>query len=639
MAVRRGFLGWLAGASLLSIGCSAHANTATVAPDLSKLSIEELGDIQVTSVSKRPEAIGQAPSAIYVITHDEIMRSGAASLPEMLRLAPNLEVQQTSASRYVITARGMNGAPAAQNFSNKLLVMIDGRSVYTPLFSGVYWDMQDVLPQDIDRIEVISGPGATLWGANAVNGVINIITRPSGDTQGGLIGITAGDREHDLSLRYGGRIGERLSYRVYAKTFYRDDTLTLAGAKARDHWSKPQAGVRLDWSPSDKDIVTLQGAAYHGAEAQAGAPAETIDGRSLRARWDRTLSEKSDLQLQAYYDHAERGQEVDGSGFKVDTFDVDVQHSFMIGDRNAVVWGGGYRLAHYSIAGTSTLLWQPPTGTLKLGNLFAQDSISLSNNLKLVLGLKVEDDPYVKAELLPNARLSWTPADGLTLWTAVSRAVRSPTPFDRDVVEKVNSSPFLIGGSNFRTEKLTAFETGARVLAAPRVSLAISTFWNDYDDLRSIEIAPGGFLPLRWGNAILAETYGVEAWGDYQVTDWWRLGASANVLEERFSFAPGASKILGANQAGNDPKYQAQLKSSMNLGEKVTIDAALRYASALPDPHVPAYTEINARLGWNITDKVQLALDGRNLLHDSHREYTDGNAIPRSVFLDLQWQF
>ncbi|CAN5214645.1 N/A [soil metagenome] len=621
----------------------AQAASAAVAPptpaDLSQLSIEELGDIQVTSVSKRGEAIGEAPSAIYVITHDEIVRSGAGTIPEMLRLAPNLQVAQTSASRYVITARGFGGVQAAQNFSNKLLVLIDGRSVYSPLFSGVYWDMQDVTPEDIDRIEVISGPGATLWGANAVNGVINIITKKAGETQGGFIEASGGERRSGLGLRYGGKAGEAMTWRVYARAFRDDDTQTAAGASANDHWSKPQAGFRLDWARSDRDEFALQGDVYSGYEAQARAPAESVEGGNLMGRWSRSWMGGSSLQVQAYYDHVQRGQEVDGSGFRVETYDLDVQNSIPLGPRNDLVWGGGYRVNDYHIDGSPQLMWSPPSRSLGLGNLFVQDSIALTSKARLMLGVKLEDDPYVRATLLPTARLSWTPMRSATLWGAVSRAIRSATPFDREVVEVLNGSPFLIGGPNFQSEKLTAYELGAKLQATSRASLSVTAFYNVYDDLRSIEIQPGGFLPLRWGNGMAGETYGVEAWGDFQAADWWRLSASFNSLHETFAFKPGASGLLGVSQAANDPKYRAGLKSSMNLGRAVTLDADLRYLSALPNPRLSAYTELNGRLGWSVTDKVELALTGRNLLDDRHIEYISGNAIPRSLFADLRVRF
>ena len=634
-------LGSAAAAAILtfSAGAARAQGDDDTVDKLRAYSLEDLANLEVTSVSKRGEALGQAPAAIYVITHDEIVRTGATSIPEILRLAPNLRVTQTSSSRYVITARGFNGSPAAQNFANKLLVLIDGRSVYSPLFSGVYWDMQGVPLQDIDRIEVISGPGAALWGANAVNGVINITTRKASETQGGLVDAIAGDRERGVSVRYGGRIGDAITYRIYGQTFLAEHTLLADKSSAHDHWSRPQAGFRLDWTPSDTDTVTVQGDAYDGFEAQLGAPAEDISGRNLTARWTRSWAGGQRLQVQAYYDRVRRGNEVDGAGFVVSTYDLDLQHSFTAGARNEIVWGGGLRASRYDIAGAGGLAFAPPSGTLNLANLFVQDSIALGPTVKLVVGAKLEDDPYVKAQLLPTARLAWTPNGEVALWAAVSRAIRAPTPFDRDVVETLGTTKFLIGGPDFRSEKLTAYEFGARIQASQRAAFSVSTFYNVYDDLRSIEVAPGGFLPLRWGNLMRGYNYGVEAWGDYQAAPWWRLSGGASFLDGKFRFAPGSSKLVGVSQAGNDPKYQASLRSSMDLGESLMLDAALRYVSALPEPRVPAHLELNGRLGWNVTPRVQLSISGRNLLHARRQEYPEGNAIPRSAFVELQWRF
>jgi iron complex outermembrane receptor protein len=621
------------------LGVQAKAQSVE---DMQHMSIGDLANIDVSSVTKTPQALSQAPAAIYVITHDDIVRSGATSVPEMLRLAPNLEVEQTTASHYTITARGFNGNAADQNFSDKLLILIDGRSVYNPLFSGVYWDLQDVVPQDIDRIEVISGPGATLWGANAVNGVINIITRKSGETQGGLVAVDAGTLESSVSVRYGGRINDNLTYRLYVRDIIDNDTVTSIGANAHDHGSKPQGGFRFDWTPSDADAVTLQGDAFEGSEAQLGAPNEDIEGRNLVARWNHSWSNGAGLQVQAYYDQMGRSTEHGGGSFTVDTYDLDVQHSFSLNARNDFVWGGGVRHSHYNIAGTASLQFAPATGDLNLVNLFVQDTISISQAVKLTVGLKLEDDPYSGLSPLPSARVSWQPNTSTLLWAAVSRAIRSPTPFDRDVVEKVGSTVFLTGGANFQSETLTAYEIGARVQPTSRLSFSVSTFYNTYDELRSIEPQSSTvFLPLKWGNGLRGETYGLEAWGDYRVSDWWRMSAGFNALYEHFSFRPGASGLLGVDQLGDDPHYQASLRSSMNLGHAVTLDADLRYVDALPNPSVPAYVELNARIGWKVSDHVQLSLSGFNLLHDRHQELpaAGANAVPRSASVGLQWAF
>jgi iron complex outermembrane receptor protein len=608
------------------VATAVHAETQI---NLANLSIEELGEIQVTSVSKRAEAVREAPSAIYVITHDDIVRSGARTVPEMLRLAPNLQVQQFTASRYIVTARGFNGNEAAQNFTNKLLVLIDGRSVYTPLYSGVYWDMQDVLPADIDRIEVISGPGATLWGANAVNGVINITTRKSGDTQGGLLEAGGGSRERSISLRYGGRLGENLTYRVYVRDLKADGMGTITADGTADHdLSRTQGGFRLDWTPASGNALTLQGDVYDG-ESDNG-----LSGRNLLARWTRLSDGGAELQVQAYYDRAVRR-----GVFKVDTYDVDVRHSFDLGARQAVVWGGGFRHSHYAIGGSPTLFFEPARGDLNLANLFVQDSLDVTKTTKLTLGLKVEDDPYLDPELLPSARISWTPNDKAMVWAAASKAVRSATPFDRDVVEYLGAIRFLTGGGTFQSEKLTAYEIGTRIRPSAKVSFSVSTYYNVYDDLRTIERDRVTVLPLHWGNGMEGHSYGMEVWGEYRLTPWWRLAGGYNRLEKRLKFKPGSDRILGMEQVGDDPEHQASLRSSMDLGRSVTLDAAVRYVDALPDPRLPSYVELNGRVAWNISDRVQLSVSGANLLHERSQEYPGGVVVPRSVFADLRWSF
>jgi iron complex outermembrane receptor protein len=608
--------------------------------DLGQLSIEELANLPVTSVAKRAEPIGQAPAAAYVITHEDIERSGARSVPEMLRLAPNLQVAQTGASGYIITARGFSGNPAFQAFTNQLLVLIDGRNVYTPIFSGVYWDMQDVLPADVERIEVISGPGATLWGANAVNGVINIITRTAADTQGGRVDLGAGNLETFWSARYGGKIGDAVAWRAYVKTFWAKDTLAAPRQGNNDHWSRPQAGFRVDWTPSPADMLTVQGDAYRGSAALDGSVDQIISGANITSRWNRTMGAWGAVQLQAYYDRTERGAVSTSGRSWLETVDVDFQHSFQLGARNSVVWGAGGRVNRYEIDPGNGLTFDPPHRDLKLGNLFAQDSLSLTKKAQLIVGLKLEDDAYSGVAVLPNLRLSYAFTPDAMIWAAASKAVRSPTPFDRDVVETIGGSVFLKGNNQFDPVELTAFELGVRARPITNLSVSLSAYYNIYDKLRSIEITPKTFTPLYWGNGMQGDTYGLEAWGDYQLTSWWRLSAGLNLMAERLKFKSGASGIVGVTQAGDDPAAEGHLKSSMNLGPRVTLDADLRAVSQLPDPKTPGYAELNARLAWSLTDRLQLALSGMNLLHEHHREFPAPAAlIPRSAYLSLSWAF
>ncbi|PZN92155.1 MAG: TonB-dependent receptor [Alphaproteobacteria bacterium] len=622
-----------AGVTVATALIAADPATAVVRPasDLPQLSIEELLQVDVSSVSKTDQPLNAAPAAIYVITRADIERSGALTVPEMLRLAPNLHVAQTSASRYVITARGFNGNNEAQSYANKLLVLIDGRSVYTPLFSGVYWEMQAVMPQDIDRIEVISGPGAALWGANAVNGVINIITRGAAQTQGGVITASAGNFDRNISARLGGRLGDALAYRVYATALDNESTRTLAGADGRDEWDRVQGGFRLDWTPSAADSLTLQGDIYSGSQGRAPAN-EEFSGRNLLARWTHTAPSGSVRQVQAYYDRAQ-------GPFVLDTYDLNVQQSFNAGAAHAFVVGGGIRVSDYSIRGIPTFFFEPSDRTLTLANAFVQDSIRLDERWKLVLGLKLEDNPFSGTVLLPSARLAWTPDARTLVWAAVSRAIRSPTPFDTDVVEKLGTTTFLIGNPDFQAERLTAYEAGTRLQIGSAASLSVSLFYNDYDRLRNIEFAPGGFLPLRWGNGLAAQSYGVEAWGDYAAASWWRLSASVSYFHKDVAFAPGATTILGPAQLGNDPEWRASLRSSMTFG-MATLDGSLRYVGVLPDPRVPSYVEFDARIGVPLGERLRLSLVGANLLHRYHQEYpAPANLVPRRVFAEVQWRF
>jgi iron complex outermembrane receptor protein len=622
----------------LAVGTAGAQESSTSA--LKTLSVEELMNVEVTSVSKSAAPLGSAPAAIYVITHDEVIRSGATSIPEVLRLAPNLQVVQVSASNYTITARGFSGNSADQNFSDKLLVLIDGRSVYSPLYSGVYWDAQDVLLDDIERIEVISGPGATLWGANAVNGVINIITRRSADTQGANVGAAGGNLEKNATARIGGAVGEDATYRIYALGFERASFDLPSGPSADDGWSKTQVGFRTDWTPK-ATTVTVQGDAYRANEKQSGTNDLSIAGANLLARWEQQFTPDSALKVQAYYDETQRFNGGGGGAFVLHTYDLELQHSFALGSANNLVWGAGERVSRYGITNTAALLFLPDQRTLSLANAFIQDAIALTSRLKLTLGIKVEDDPYSGAAPLPNARLAWNVSDTAFLWSAVSHAIRSPTPFDRDVVEYLGTTRFLTGGGDFKPEKLTAYEVGYRGQPASRVSISVSAFYNSYDDLRSIEFDPKTLLPLHWGNMMDGHTYGAEAWANYQATDWWVVTVAVTQLYESLHFKAGSSGLLGIAQAGDDPRHQAHLRSSMNLNSRLTFDADLRYVGTLPNPEVKAYEELNAHLGWHISRRWDAALSGRNLLHARHQEFTvpPSDAISRSVMLDARCRF
>ena len=607
--------------------------------DLSNLSIEQLANIQVRSASKREEPLSAAPAALYVIDHEQIVRSGAVTIPEMLRLAPNLQVYQQSPAHWVVTARGLNGSPDAQSFSNKLLVLIDGRTIYTPLFSGVYWDLPDLISDDIERIEVISGPGATLWGANAMNGVINIITRPAGATSGVRASVRGGTVQQTASLRFAGQAGEKLNYRAYARWLHQDAADVPGGGSAEDGWRRLGGGFRLDWTPTTKDTVTLQGDIFGGREDMPGDASEHISGRSLVLRWNRDMAAEQHLQAQAFYDRIKRDSRPNNGSFFVDTYDVDLQHSFDIGTRHQIVWGGGARVAHYDIDGTPSLFFVPGSRNLFLANLFAQDTFAISDTVSLTGGIKAEHDPYVGFSLLPDVRLAVKPGGSTLLWAAVSHAVRSPTPFDEDVQERLGTLVALSGNRDFRTEKLTAYEIGVKAQPVRQLSFSATGFYHQYNDLRSVELISGpAFLNLQWGNGLKGHSYGLEAWASASPLEWWTLSAGAMLQHQDFHFKQGASGIVGTSQNGTDPEHQFTLRSSMDLGRAVTFDLDFRAVGRLKGAAVPAYAELGGRLAWAVSDHLTLSVTGANLLHDRHVEYAGGDTISRKVLAGLEWR-
>jgi iron complex outermembrane receptor protein len=626
----------------LSLAYAATVPAAGVRDDtlaeLSRMSLEQLSQVQVTSVSKAAQSLSTAPASIYVITHEEIANSGAASIPEALRLAPNLQVTQFSSTDYEIGARGFGSNREAQNFSNKILILIDGRSVYNPLFSGVTYDALDVVMADIDRIEVISGPGATLWGSNAMNGVINIITRGAGETRGGLVQARVGEEEQGLTARYGGQWREA-DYRAYAQGFERGPSELAGGVSAEDGWQRLQAGFRVD-ARRGLSEYSVQGDVQQASLDKGAAPQVDFTQYDLLARWQRQ-GDSLTTRVQAYFDRTDRDVPPGGVGFELNTFDFDFQQEWNEGaSPHRLVWGVGRRHNDYDIGNTAGLFFVPPSRTLKLTNVFVQDAITLGRGVTLTAGIKFEENSYSGWSTLPDLRLSWAPRSDSLLWAAAARAVRAPTPFDVDVRESFGGPPILFGNPDFETEKVTAYEVGYRARPSGSVSWSVSTFYNDYDDLRSVEGTPGTIFPLRWDNLIEGSAYGVEAWANIQVTEGWRLSPGFRSLHKRLRFKPGAVPIVGLDQVGNDPRSQASLKSSFTHGP-LSFDAMLRYVGKLPAPVADDYTEISARLSWRFSEKLALSLNGFNLLDDSHLEYASptANRIRRSIFAEAQLTF
>ena len=487
-----------------------------------------------------------------------------------------------NAFSWAISARGFNVGDNA-SLSNKLLVLVDGRSVYSLMFGGVYWDMPDILPEDIERIEVISGPGASLWGANAVNGVINIITRPSTQTQGGWLTLGAGNFERDAGVQYGGQISPDLTYRVHGEFSDFSSFNLPGGTSANDAWRQPGGGFRLDWTPLN-DTVSVQGDLATKTEGPDGFNRES----DTEVSWQHRFADGSRFQLLAYYDSSNRGIN-SASSFTVNTYDIEFQHNFTIAGWNSVVWGAGERSFNYTFENTALAL-VPPNQTLNLANIFGQDTIALSDTVKLTLGLKLEDEPYAGWQAMPDLRLVWKPADTILLWAAVSRAVRSPTPVDVNLEEFSGPVDFLNGSTAFRPESLVAYQIGTRVQVSSRASFSITGYDSVYDDLRSIE--PGTTatgLPLVFGNMMSGNVYEIEAWGDFQVTQWWRLSPGISALHEDLTFLPGSLTVAGLAFVADDPPHQASIRSTMDFGHGVVLWADLREVGALPHPVVPGY--------------------------------------------------
>ncbi len=583
-------------------------------------------------MSRSAQALSDAPAAIYVISHDDIVRSGATTIPEMLRLAPNLEVAQINSSSYAISARGFNVGDNA-SLSNKLLVLIDGRSVYSPMFGGVYWDMQVVQPENIDRIEVISGPGATLWGANAVNGVINIVTRSSSETQGGLLTLGAGNLERDVGIQYGGRLTPELTYRVHGEFSDFSSYNYANGKSANDAWSRPSGGFQFDWVHAG-DTVSAQADVLTATEDPGGF----IRGSDAAASWHHAFADGSSLQLLTYFDNSSRTVN-NGSAFSLNTYDVELQHNFTVAGWNDIVWGAGERAMRYTFENTALAL-VPPSETLNLANIFAQDTISLSSRVKVTVGLKVEDEPFANWQFMPSIRVAWKPVDQVLLWAAISRALRSPTPVDANLREYAGKLDVLNGSTTFRPEALTAYEAGTRVQLSSKASFSVSAYYDVYDDLRSID--RGTASVYQFGNLMSGRVIGVELWGDFQITPWWRLSPGLNLLHEDLKFLPGSLQVAGLAFVSDDPDHQATLHSSMNLGHDVTWDAYVREVGALSHPGVPAYTELDMRVGWNATKWLQLSLSGFNLLHPQHVEFVEAGVsteVPRSVLAQARVRF
>lgn len=597
--------------------------------DLSLLSIEELADVQVTSVSRRPEPLAHAAAAVFVISAEDIRRSGASSLPEVLRLAPNLDVQRLNAVDYAITARGFNGYET----SNKLLVLIDGRSVYSTLSSGVFWDARDLPLENIERIEVISGPGGALYGSNAMNGVINIITYPADQTQGTFVSAVAGEEDATLTLRHGGAVGEVGHWRAYLSAFRRDDSLRADGTDATDASDGMRVGARYDWTVGVSRLSLSADAFSNDVTINENFTRDpaVVSGSHVRFIWGRPAW-GGDVRLQAYHEGFERNEVVTLE--ESDTWDASLEYSTQRG-RHMWVVGVGHRVVESAFdPGASAAQLVPQARRISLTSAFVQDQITLNEGLLLTVGAKVEDDSFSGQQFLPNIRLAWEMPNGDLLWGAVSRASRTPNRIERDL-----TLPGFLETGNFRSETLTAYEVGYRSTPTSWASFSVSLFHNEYADLRTVSLHPVTVFPLRLTNFGEGDTSGIEAWGRVDISPDWRVTAGVSTLEKNLSAPPGTD-MSGVVSGGDDPDAHGYIRSQTNLGDRWEVDVTLRGASELAT--TDSYITADVRLGWRVKQGLEVALVGRNLLDDQFFETGDPGrrrASGRSVYATLRAQF
>ena len=639
--------------------------------NLKQLSLEQLGNIEVSTASKSPEQVWDTPAAIYVITQDDIKRSGATSIPEALRLAPGVEVARIDANKWSIGIRGFGS-----RLSRSVLVLIDGRSVYNTLLAGTYWEVQDTVMEDIDRIEVIRGPGGTIWGPNSVNGVINIITKTSSDTQGWLVSAGGGDVEEGfLSVRYGGSNGKGLEYRIYAKGFDRGPEHHF-DSQNYDRWRAAQSGFRIDWKKNQRDSFTFQGDIYdEGAGetvtltnytppfTQIVTGTEYLSGGNILGRWTRSFSEDNDVQLQVYYDRTNRHEP--NFGDLRNTFDIDYLQRFRIWSRHQISFGLGARASQgHELEVTPGLFFSPNFRTDELYTAFIQDNVTLiPNRLTVEIGTKLVLTNYTNVEPEPSGRLLWTPTDTETFWAAVTRAVRTPSDAERDfflsgfISTSSGGTPFFArfnGNPNFRSELLNGYELGFRRLFGKTLYVDLAGFFNQYNNLFSEDIIGAPFLenypplphlllPADFGNGLEGSAIGEEIAPQWKPTSYWTLKGSYSFLHMVLRKNPGSLDIgSAAPTVGSSPQHQVVTQSSLDLPRRVTFDLTFRYVSALPALAVHAYSTADARLGWTVGNHLELAVVGSNLFQPYHVEYASDPgpnvAIRRNVYGKIVWR-
>ena len=658
--------------AVVQLGLPASATSS----DLASLSLEDLMEIEVDLVSRQPERVLDVPAAIAVLTTDDLRRAGVRELPEALRLVPGMHVGRVDANKWAVTTRGFNSL-----FANKLLVLIDGRSVYTPAFSGVFWEAQDVVMADVERIEVIRGPGGTLWGANAVNGIINIVTQPAAKTRGTYVQLGSGLQERvGVTVRHGARLSDQVALRLYGRYFDRDASIDTSGSQLSDDWSVARVGARLDWTLSAFDRVSLHSTLYAGdlggglqLVSQLTPPyvsdlheRASTRGGFLMGVWEHDRAGGDNMALQVYYDHSRRADPPILEGV-IDIVDLDFHHRRPVG-AGAFSWGLGYRGVTDDVDGSFAVRATPAQRTTNLFSGFAQADGSLGQQrVGWSLGSKVEHNGHSGFEAQPGVRLWWAPAPRHMLWGAVSRAVRTPSRSDNDMefaaqvvltqVAADSTLPTLItliGDPHLQAENLVALELGYRARVRSNLSVDLALFRNRYDDLRTSEAAfpvlretpvPHFYLPLRAANNGRGTTYGGDGTITWQITESWRLYGSYNFLKMDLDLVGGSRDGLFLSQEGELPRHQFSLRSMVNPSRDIELDVIARFVDELPVQDIPRYVTLDARLGWRLAPEIQLALAGRHLLKSPHLEYapqvsiTPLSQVEADLHTSLSWSF
>jgi len=656
---------WLPGL-LLTISVLVLAQAPPGSADLTEMSLEDLLKMEViTTIGKREQKLSQVPAAVYVITAEDIERSGVTSVPDALRLAPGVEVAQISSNRWAISIRGPNSL-----VSDKLLVLVDGRTVFSSIFSSVVWPAWDLPLEDIERIDVIRGPGAALWGANAVNGVINIVTRSARATQGKRLGLESGSHDHAITdARYGGQLSPEDAFRISLRYALRGQLATAGGAGVQDRWSLERAGIREDWSPSSRDAVTVSGDIYGITEDDTqGQPLASspffFSGGSLLARWKHRTAGGSDIAWQVYYDHSHQDLAAD-SGVTEQTLDFDFQQDTRLGRRHDVLWGLGFRYIHDHAEKGDSFTFVPPAKTTKLFSGFGQDEIRLvAGHLWLTLGLKLEHNQYTGMEVQPDARLRWALDRRNSLWTAVSRAVRTPAAFEERGKQLVSIVPGsagiptfveLIGNSGVKSQELLAYEAGYRFQTARKLSFDLAGFYDLYQRLATqqpgapffeSEPAPPHFvLPILLGNAINGHSQGAELSASWPVLRYWKLSGSYTWLRFFNQSNPADLAASPTFPADTVPQHQGQLHSYITLRHGLQFDTSVYRVGALLGGQIPAYTRLDAHIGWSAAEGLKLSMGLQNLLQPRHLEFLDPLVpslpaqVPRSFYGKVECTF